>query len=299
MDKPMGPRGQPPDKRHAAYESIFGRPGVAHHQSPLPPANYPQYIPQQPPPPPAIYYQQQPYPPGGDRRTSYSSSTYAPSAHGHAPYPTQQPQGASSIYRQSPFPNHPQHHLSQSTYSQSHSHSSHPYTPSLAPPSLPSRTRSILSNSNSSGVIVPQPKEPPDTIHPGLTPAQAYQAQVYQNNPPPPPDRTPYRTPTALSDRNSYPQSQNGLSGRPHDPPRLGISLERDDGRLGIDFGANSGSSSDQGTDEGSTELPWARHDRTVTASTKHHSNHHERQPSMSETAVSVSLFHQLLLINP
>ncbi|KAH0582817.1 hypothetical protein H2248_010725 [Termitomyces sp. 'cryptogamus'] len=33
MDRPLGPR-QPPDKRHAAYEDIFGRPGASHHRPP-------------------------------------------------------------------------------------------------------------------------------------------------------------------------------------------------------------------------------------------------------------------------
>lgn len=33
MDRPLGPR-QPPDKRHAAYEDIFGRPGASHHHQP-------------------------------------------------------------------------------------------------------------------------------------------------------------------------------------------------------------------------------------------------------------------------
>jgi hypothetical protein len=35
MDKPFGPRQPPPDKRHAAYESIFGRPGVSQHKQPV------------------------------------------------------------------------------------------------------------------------------------------------------------------------------------------------------------------------------------------------------------------------
>ncbi|KAG6821216.1 hypothetical protein H0H93_004038 [Arthromyces matolae] len=39
MNRPLGPR-QPPDKRHAAYEDIFGRPGSSHHTAP-------NYLPQQ------------------------------------------------------------------------------------------------------------------------------------------------------------------------------------------------------------------------------------------------------------
>ncbi|KAG6897818.1 hypothetical protein C0992_010622 [Termitomyces sp. T32_za158] len=43
MDRPLGPR-PPPDKRHAAYEDIFGRPGAFHHHVPQP-------APRPPPPP--------------------------------------------------------------------------------------------------------------------------------------------------------------------------------------------------------------------------------------------------------
>lgn len=88
------------------------------------------------------------------------------------------------------------------------------------------------------GVIVPLPEEPPDPnldalTRSGLTPAQAYQAQVYLNGPqryqpsPMPPSRTP-------------------------DPPRLGIPV--DSSRLNVDFS----NLSDAGTDD-SSELPWAR----------------------------------------
>lgn len=45
------------------------------------------------------------------------------------------------------------------------------------------------------------------------------------------------------------------------EPPRLGINLEPDDGRLGIDFAGSSGNSSD----DGSSELPWARNERAGT----------------------------------
>ena len=160
MDKPLGPRQPPPDKRHAAYESIFGRPG------PPPQAQQIHHPPYQPPP-----YPQQP-------RSSY----YLP------PNP-------------SPYPSFP---------------------PTLVPPHNPALGRGRSING------------------PALTPAQAYQAQVYMNvpqqnhwgpSPPPPVDR-----------------------------PTIGISLGHDDGRLEIDFTASSVStSSDLGTDEGSSELPWTR----------------------------------------
>ena len=41
----------------------------------------------------------------------------------------------------------------------------------------------------------------------------------------------------------------------------LSLTLEQDDNRLGIDFTTTNGAGSDQGTDDGSSELPWARKD--------------------------------------
>lgn len=94
---------------------------------------------------------------------------------------------------------------------------------------------------------LPQPPPPPHHIpgsyahprstlspHPPLTPAQAYQAQIYLNQPPHP----------LLAD-----------------PPRLGVRLDHDQGRLGLDFATPSTNSSDHGTDDDSSELPWARND--------------------------------------
>lgn len=46
------------------------------------------------------------------------------------------------------------------------------------------------------------------------------------------------------------------------EPPRLGVSLEQDEGRLGLDFGVNGSGSSDQETDADS-ELPYARDDHS------------------------------------
>lgn len=107
---------------------------------------------------------------------------------------------------------------------------------SLAPPSVVSRARSVHSGHQPMGVISAQPYEPPDpSLDPwtnaGLTPAQAYQAQVYLNAP-------------------QHMQSSPGPSRSP-DPPRLG--LPADSGRLNIDFANLSGSAVDDGS-----ELPWA-----------------------------------------
>ncbi|KAJ3765875.1 hypothetical protein FB446DRAFT_427799 [Lentinula raphanica] len=112
--------------------------------------------------------------------------------------------------------------------------STHNYTPSLAP-AVSIRARSIHSSTNGPGIIAPKPEEPPDPslealTKSGLTPAQAYQAQIYRN-----------ATPSSLP------------------------AVESDDGRLGIDFAAES-NSSDQSTDD-SSELPWARKEPTHTMS--------------------------------
>lgn len=83
---------------------------------------------------------------------------------------------------------------------------------------------------------------------------------MYQDNPNNSPgDRGKYRTSPAPPERHSYPQ--NGGTFRSHAVPRLGVTLEHDDGRLGVDFGSNGGNNSDPGTDEGSSELPWTRND--------------------------------------
>ena len=191
MDKPMGPRQPPPDKRHAAYESIFGRPGPSHHLA-------------QP-------YNPYPYP---DRRTSYQPSHYYPQPPPQAPY---------------------------------NGHTSYPsygyqaYQPSLAPPSNQSLSRARSVNSASPDYIPPQISEPS-----GLTPAQAYQAQVYMNGP------NLSQSSWNGGPRPSPSHKPNGIP--PPDLPKIGISLEHDDGRLGIDF-TSTPHSSDA---DSSSELPWA-----------------------------------------
>ncbi|KAI0682496.1 CNH domain-containing protein [Cytidiella melzeri] len=204
MEKPLGPRAQP-DKRNAAYESIFGRPSASHHHPP--PQN--SYDP----------YGQSPYqyPPTDERfaaslgrRTSHSS-TRAPSVNYASP---------PSVYPQQYYP-------PQQT-------SQHPYLPptppsnytrtstqSLRPPSTTSRARSV---GRSTGIITPLPEEPPDPnlaalTSTGLTPAQAYQAQVYANHP-------TYQHHTPPTDRHALTV----------DSPRVGLDIDEDDGRLGIDF---------------------------------------------------------------
>ncbi|KAF9480490.1 CNH-domain-containing protein [Pholiota conissans] len=220
MDKPLGPR--QPDKRHAAYESIFGRPGPS-----APPQG------QQPP---------------------YRQSYYPPPQQYASPYPS--------------FP------------------------PNLAPPHNPtvSRARSINSY-------------PTDAPYPGtaLTPAQAYQAQVYMNGPThsPLPQQwnPPPRVSPVPSDRQLTPaQRNNRSSALSSDLPRLGISLEHDDGRLGIDFnGPSNSASSPLGTDESSSELPWAHSEPTIANSRQvapSHPHPHQRQPSASDPVHPVHPLH-------
>jgi hypothetical protein len=204
MDKPLGPRQPPPDKRHAAYESIFGRPGPSHQQPP-----YPQYPPQ-------------------DRRTSYNSYT--------------QPQPPRQSYYPPPYA--PQHQ----------GFVPPPHNPALA------RARSVVSNSTSPDYIPNDSPNHSPAPHPGLTAAQAYQAQVFMNVPNHnnPPQWNSQRVSPAPSVRHlQHPRSN--LNGGSHDFPQLGISLEHDDGRLGLDFiSANTSTSLDLATDD-SSELPWAR----------------------------------------
>ena len=221
MDKPLGPRQPPPDKRHAAYESIFGRPGVSHHK---PPASQSYHIP--------------------DKRPSYdtpfspSPSLYYPSQPSRQFYPSPGPSNFHTLpnYVQPPYPSYP--------------------------------PVSRVNSTNS-----PVPYMPQNIIHDSvpLAPAQSYQAQVYINGPngnsnsSGPPTDWP-RTSPAPPERHSHPPTQNGGPSPLPDPPKLGISLEHDDGRLGIDFvSGNENNSLDTGQDESGSELPWARDEDTGT----------------------------------
>ena len=211
MDKPLGPRQPPPDKRHAAYESIFGRPHQSYN-SPLNP----------------------------DRRSSINSPfSPSPSLYPHAPYPTQPPL----------------HYYSSSG-------PSHNSLPNYVQPPYPSYPSSFLPDNSPLNSPPPPPHDP--VPFPGLTTAQSYQAQPYvispsaNSNPSAPPRDWPRSSP-GPSDRRSHPPPNGGPSRLP-DPPKLGISLEHDDGRLGIDFvERDEDDSLDIGQDESGSELPWAQ----------------------------------------
>ena len=184
MDKPFGPRHPPPDKRHAAYQSIFGRPGVSHHKPPQ---------------------QQQPYQ-SPDKRSSYDT----PYNH----YPYQQP----------PYPSYPNEHQSLS------------------------RVNSYI------------------THDPGLTPAQSYQAQVYNA----PPIDWPRTTPAPP------PPIQNGR------PP----SIDHDTNHVHED------DSLEVYHDESSSELPWARSEQTQTGTCLFpfylHTRHNTPFSSVSSFSTSI-----------
>lgn len=164
------------NKRTAAYENIFGRPSAQHHR---PSTTVPL---QQP-------YYQQPYrgPPNGQHYQQYSQQ------YSHQYYhPQQQQQQQQQDPRRSYTSSVSSH---QSAYSHHYSSSQTYTTPAAGAPYRPSLepTRehqlsvapSLLS---SPGIIAPVPDPPVDPglehyTRQGLTPAQAYQAQVYQNVP--------------------------------------------------------------------------------------------------------------------
>ncbi|TFK85670.1 CNH-domain-containing protein [Polyporus arcularius HHB13444] len=288
MDRPLGPRR--PDKRNAAYESIFGRPSATHHNQ-LPPGQFapsPTSLPQPYPQPPAS--QPYPYYPQAqlDRRTSTSSYRPAPqaipSAYGQPYYPSSIAPSSQSSYAVPPPGYQPPPYSSQQ----------HGYARSLAPPSVVSRARSIGS---APGVIAPLPEEPPDPglealTEAGLTPAQAYQVQVSTSNgamgqqqswpqrpnrpasSPSPSPSAPAPAPHPNGPRGPRPPSTQTLppvlDQIPETLPRINMSFETDDGRLDLDFtnGTGSGGSaevtppSEAGTEEDQSELPYSNYQR-------------------------------------
>ena len=252
-NKPAGPR-QPPDKRNAAYESIFGRPGGMHHPSTLPSqTNYPQQyqnsyvgngstsqqLPQRSP------YQQQYYPPQPERPPSFTD-------YGHPALNTSYPSQPQGLYRTPTQSNQAQYSLrnAQSPYQNNQQ-------ASLLPPQTISRARSMNSVPYSSPPV-PQVQETDHSLErytrAGLTPAQAYQQQVYMAG--------GHQPSTTSPNRRSYHSSHNSASGTlAHsqngtlpDVPKVNLDLNTD-GDLGLRFGIDAASPS---TATSSSELPWA-----------------------------------------
>lgn len=282
MDKPAGPRQQPPDKRHVAYESIFGARTGAPSPHDFPPNAYPSYPQNQP----FQYQQQVPYN-GPERRTTYPVSYPGhqpyPNPNGHPPPPMQPPPGPQGAYSQGYYAPPNQHNVpNQYTpyqYPPQLVQSPYNYPASLGPPTQSlSRARSVIGNNAT--LSPPMDMVPSSSSHPALPLTGNYQTQPYVDGsrrqpspqPPvqhPPADWTQHRASPGAAPRRpsqSHKHNSNGSS-RSTEPPRLGISLEHDEGRLGIDFGENaSGSNSDPSTDEGDSELPYARSETSSTS---------------------------------
>jgi RHO1 GDP-GTP exchange protein 1/2 len=242
MDRPLGPR--QPDKRLAAYETIFGRPG-AHHLSPGQSSSPPH--PQNYPPLPNYSQTQYPYP---SNQPHYSSPTLD-----RHPYANQSPDPRQTFYASPPPQN------------QSWSYSNYPYLQPQYPLSQPPLTPAS-NNSLSLAVYPPQPDDPSDptfnspTRHGlALSPPHPYQAQAYHNNtiihqqpswgtlPPPVPQQQ--QPPYEYEHDFRY---QNGSASRSYNNvPHIGVNIDSTNGRLGLDFDEESSPS-----DTDDSELPWA-----------------------------------------
>lgn len=198
----MGPR---PDKRQTAYADIFGRPAATHHQYPRPPPatnamTYSQSYNGQ-----NVQYNQQ-YEPGYDpQQQSLYGGHHPPSAFRQHQHPQQQTYPMYSQYQ----------HLT---------------------PHDRRYPRSSASSSRSTGVIAPYPQEPVDPslealTRTGMTPAQAYQAQVYSNQ--------PQHAPQVQSQASLRPLSSVSDNIAHVSSPELRIpqlDFEPTDGRLDLDF---------------------------------------------------------------
>lgn len=252
MDRPAGPR-QPPDKRNAAYESIFGRPGGMHHPSTLPQqTNYgqyqnsyvgngstPQQFPQRHP------YQQQYYPPQPERPSSYTD-------YGHPALNTSHPSQPQGMYLSPAQSNQPQYPHQNVQYQLQNNQQS-----SLSPPQTISRARS-MNNVPYPSQPVQQAQETDPSLEKytraGLTPAQAYQRQVYIIG--------GHQLAHTNPNRRSYHSSHNSISGTSTnsqngiipDVPKVNIDFNAN-GDLGLNFNPEGASPS---TAASSSELPWA-----------------------------------------
>ena len=239
MDRPLGPR--QPDKRLAAYETIFGRPGVSHHLSSgpsPPPQNYP---------PTSNYSQSQYSYPSNQPRYSSPNNPYS-----SLPYSTQPPDPRQSFYASPPPP----------SQNQSWSHPNYPY---LQPPyPYPQQSLTPLVNNQLSLPVYPQSDDPSDPIfnspsrHPSLS--HPYQSQPYHNTPivhqQPSWGHLPQQQQQPLYEYEQDLRYQNGSASRSlNNIPHLGVNIDATNGRLDLRFDEES-SSSPSDTDD--SELPWA-----------------------------------------
>lgn len=254
-NRPAGPR-QAPDKRNAAYESIFGRPGGWHHLS-TPPSqsnfgqfqnsfvgngSTSQHVPQRYP------HQQQYHPPQPDRPPSFTD-------YGHPALNTSYPSQPQGLYRTPTQSNQPQYPYQNAQYPYQNNQQS-----SLSPPQAINRARSMNSVPYSSQPVNQVQETDPSLegyTRAGLTPAQAYQRQVYMAGGHQPANTNP--------NRRSYHSSHNSISGTSThsqngtipDIPKVNLDLNADVG-LGLDFNTEGASPLMAAS---TSELPWASAD--------------------------------------
>ncbi|KAH9000096.1 CNH-domain-containing protein [Lactarius akahatsu] len=249
MDRPLGPR--QPDKRLTAYESIFGRPSVSHHHSPG------QSSVQNYPPTPNYPQNQYPYPfhqpPTLPLHLLPLSLLIPISSNNPLPVSlsTLHPNLRTSLGRIQTIP-----------------------TTNLNTPNLPFSP--VPSNHLPQVAYPQQPDDPADPNYESFArqsviPPQAYQAQAYHNSPvaqqqgpwgprPPPPPQQQQQQQQQQPQQPAYEYEhdfryQNGAASRSHtNIPHLGVNIDVDNGRLGLDFDDDESSPSD--TDD--SELPWA-----------------------------------------
>jgi hypothetical protein len=141
------------------------------------------------------------------------------------------------------------------------------YAGGYNPPSNPAgaRARSMNNNFDTPGSQHAGLNESPNSIASGsfsaFTPPQGYQPLSYADRSPSHPSgpRDFYPTHQPSTHRQNDRSSQVSL---PDVPPKVGVCLEHDDGKLDLDF---PGAESELEIDGGSSELPWARIDCSST----------------------------------
>ncbi|KAG8893209.1 RHO1 GDP-GTP exchange protein 2, partial [Tulasnella sp. 408] len=261
-----------PDKRSAAFENIFGRQKVIQSQ----PAAIPVYDATQ-------YYQATPVAaaPVTPQRISYPGSL--PPGTAYIQSPPQQlyalPQGAApgpSPYRTSYYPFTAVQ--TQQLAPQQHTYYQHHLTPQhTAQVPVQRRSPSPYTRAPPGGggsTIHPHPgQEPPDAgleqhfTRQGLTPAQAYQAQVYLNSPASHPHQQPYPVVSAQDysqltpNPNHHHQHHHAAAARtPYNatPPQL-PDVDLNIGGLGLSDFSKSTPEEDLNDGASSSELPWAQ----------------------------------------
>lgn len=247
-----------PDKRSAAFESIFGRQKVIPAQT----AAIPVYDATQ-------YYQASAAAAASSQRISYPGSL--PPGTAYIQSPPQQlyalPQGAApgpSPYRTSYYPFTAVQ--TQQLAPQQHTYYQHHLVPQQT--AQPGQRRSPSPYTRPPGPIHPHPgQEPPDAglehlTRQGLTPAQAYQAQVYLNSPASHPHQQPY--PVAAQDYSQLTPNPNHhhhaaarLTPYTAPPPQL-PDVDLNIGGLGLSDFSKSSQEEDLNDGASGSELPWA-----------------------------------------